>query len=412
MYTKRSNWKHTALGASAIVLLLGLFASIAYGLFAKSPREYSQRSPDDVVASAVAMVKNGDARLLTHLLKADSDDMRKSLNRLGGLLQDLQSLGKEIQKQFPEEVAEYREKAAAAAKEGKAPAIMAMISGGMGGGRGGVGGAQQAFKPGAEGEMEGAIMDIVAKLLADPFGWIDQNSSRLSTLMVTDDQATITLDGKPVGGLGIPMVRDDDGVWYIALPTGMPPISDIMPKAEQQWMMLNSLVQLLDNTVVELTTDVRNGSLRNLKSIGIKAQEKLVFPAGIWFAAYSADLDARKRVSRGMRGYRERQQAWAQTRKEQPVDGVAEVSPLLLSAMSDVATKEMTPLIRARTAPNFKDMSDAAFEELVQKWMTKADLRITLTAPLGKEQVDPTVKAWKESTKKASGGSGAKPGGK
>lgn len=381
------------LGGGAVVVLLGLFASLAYAMLAPPRRTYSQATPDAVLESAISMVKNGDARLLTKLVHADSVEMRQSLNRLGLLLQNLQGLASEIQKNFPKEIEEFRAKTEKELAEGKTPAFIAAISGGFGNGPGkvNIGNGQNRD------ETESAIKEFVARQFSDPFGWIEQNSKRLSTLTYADDQATITLDGKPVGGIGIPLQLEEDGNWYIKLPTGMPPLSDILPKAKPQWAMFNSLIQLLDNTVVELTDDVRAKRLRNLESIGLKAQEKVIFPGALWFAAYSADLDARKRVDRGLRAFRERQKAWVKQREEVESDGVKGVSPKLTAALSKMASEELSALIRARKAPAVKDMNDAAFEELIGGWLKKRGLRVDLAGPLKGDAIDQAVERWEAS---------------
>ncbi len=380
------------LGVASVTLLLGLFASLAYSMFAPARRTYSQASPDAVLDSAMLMVKNGDARLLTKLIYADSPEMRQSLNRLRLLLQNMQGLAKEIQENFPKEIQEFREKTEKELKEGKTPAFLAAISGGFG--RGSQANIAVPSANGDRSETESAVREFVARQFSDPFGWLEQNAERLSTLTIADDQATVTLDGRPVAGIGIPLQLAEDGNWYIKLPTGMPPLSDVLPKAKPQWMMFNSLVQLLDNTVVELTTDVRSGNLRNLKSIGDKAQEKIIFPGALWFTAYSADLDARKRVDRGLRSYRERQKAWAKSRDDRAADGAAGVSPKLLAALSKIATEELTPLIRARKSPPFKDMTDAAFEDLIAGWMKKQRLGVDPVGPLKSDAIDQAVERW------------------
>ncbi|MGE4196896.1 MAG: hypothetical protein AB7G11_07215, partial [Phycisphaerales bacterium] len=204
-------------------------------------------------------------------------------------------------------------------------------------------------------------------------------------------------------GIGIPLQRAEDGNWYIKLPTQMPPLSDVLPQAKPPWAMFNSLIQLLDNTVVELTSDVRMGNLRNLNSIGVKAQEKVVFPGALWFAAYSADLDARKRVDRYMRLYRERQKQWVKSREAAETDGVKGVSAKLASALSKIAAEELSPLVRARRAPPVKDMSDADFESLVSAWVKKRGLGVDLAGPLAGEAIDQAVIRWEEGGGKPAG---------
>lgn len=410
MYTRKKTVNRNQLiaGIAAVCVLLGLFVTIAYALLSRPKPVYSQATPDDLVQSAVAMVKNGDAKLLTRLIYADNDEMRKSLNRLGVLLDHVQVLAKAINRQFPEDIAKFRTEAEQAAKDGKTPAIMAVLAGGMKSGAGAAGFGNG--KPGGGGgngagqdDMDSVISELVARLFADPYGWIEQNSSRLSTMYVNDDVYTITLDGQPVGGIGIPLKKGEDKNWYIALPTGMRPISDVMPKAPQQWLMINSLVQLLDEVVVELTSDVNNGRLNNLKSIRNKAEEKIIFSAGLWFVAYASDLDARKRVDRSVKQFRERQKLWVKTREEHPIDGVGGVSPKLTSVFSKIAAKELDPLVRARKGPKFEEMTDAAFEQMLAEWIKKNKLGVNLEAPLTGEAIDAAAARWDEANEKAAG---------
>jgi hypothetical protein len=292
MKPKRSStWTKPLIAGAAILLLAAMVGTAVVTLAGTRRPVYSQDSPDDVVQSAIAMVRNGDARFLGDLLYADSDDMRATLNRLGVLLDHMQTLAIEIKKQFPADVEKLRSEVEKDAQAGKAPPIFAALTQGRAG-RPGAGGAGRAGP-----DQEEIMKSIVARLFSDPYGWIEQNESRLSTARVTDDTATVLVDNAPVAGVGIPM-RLEKGKWYIALPTNMPPLSRVMPRAPEQWRMFNSLIKLLDNTVLELADDVKQGRLRNLGSIGDKAQEKIIFPGALWVAAYSADLDARGRIDR------------------------------------------------------------------------------------------------------------------
>ena len=54
-----------------------------------------------------------------------------------------------------------------------------------------------------------------------------------------------------------------------------------------------------------------------------------------WVAAYGSDMDARARVERAVKAYKDRQKAWIKTRKEKDKD--ATVSPKLAKAMETIA---------------------------------------------------------------------------
>lgn len=376
------------IGGTAVAVLLTLVTTAVIVLGGVGKPTYSQATPDDVVRSAVLMVKNGHAKYLPDLIYADSDEMRGSLKRLGILLGHLQELAGSIKTRFPEEIERYRLEAEAEIASGKPPAMLGALMGGLGGNRSG-------GPPGPpDADQERAVRDLIARIFADPYGWIEQNEDRLSTIQVTDDLASILLDGNPVAGVGLALKLDGDK-WYLALPTNIPPVSRVMPKAPGQWKMINSLVKILDNTVLELNEDVSQGRLSNLKGIGDKAQEKILFPAGIWFAAYAADMDARGRIDRNQRQFRDRQRAWAKSREERAGGSAEGVTDGLTRAMSEIAGPEIEKLVRARKAPRWGEMSNSAFEAMVGEWLSARGLKIDLSAPLDRAAVDAALAGWK-----------------
>lgn len=368
--------------AAGVVLTLAVTGYVV--LVGVGDRQYSQATPDDVIKSAAEMVRNGDAHLLPNLLYADSPEMRSTLNRLGTLTGHVQKLAGSIKDRFPEDIERYRKEADEAIAQGKPPALLGALTAQMTGRTG---------PPSAD--QEAMMRDLIARIFADPYAWIEQNESRLTTVSVTDDLASILLDGKPVAGVGLTLKLEAEK-WYLALPTNIPPISRAMPKAPEQWRMVNSLVKILDNTVLELDDDVQRGNLRSLKAIGDKAQEKIIFPGALWFGAYAADMDARGRIDRNLRQYRDRQKAWAKTRAEQPVDGVSGVSDKLLAALNRIAPLEIAPEVRARKARRWADFPDKAFEYAVAEWMTKHGLTVNLEGPLAGEAIDAAVARWEE----------------
>src|ERR1043166_6625203 len=58
--------------------------------------EYSQATPEEVLRSAIAMVKDGNATRLSDLMYADNVEYRSTLTRLGKLCGTLQDLGKSL----------------------------------------------------------------------------------------------------------------------------------------------------------------------------------------------------------------------------------------------------------------------------------------------------------------------------
>lgn len=375
-------WNRVIAGfAAAVVVTLAVTGIVVLGGVGK--RSYSQATPDDVIKSAVLMVKNGDARLLPDLVYAENEEMRGTLKRLGILLGHVQKLAGAIKEKFPADMERYKKEAEAALASGKPPA-----------GLGGLGGLLEQYGkrngPPSD-DDEDAMRDLAARIFADPYAWIEENEDRLSTVEVTDDVASVMVDGKPAMGVGLTLKLDGDK-WYLALPTNVPPVTKIMPKAPEQWKMINSLIKILDNTALELTEDVKGGRLHNLKMIGDKAQEKVVFPGAIWAAAYAADMDARGRIDRNLRQYRERQKAWAKARNEDAAG--KKVSEKVLAVMNRVAAKEIGALVRARKAVRWGEMSDKDFEYAVGELLVKHKLAVDLSGTLTGETVEATVAAW------------------
>src|SRR5204863_5705168 len=100
---------------------------------------------------------------------------------------------------FPEEVEKFRSDAEKDAAAGKTPSIFAALTQGGNGARGAARGQPNPNVPArADGDQEEVMRQIVARLFADPYGWIQENEGRLSTLKVSDDAPTVLVDGKPV----------------------------------------------------------------------------------------------------------------------------------------------------------------------------------------------------------------------
>src|SRR5262249_37854370 len=136
----------------------------------------------------------------------------------------------------------------------------------------------------------------VNALLADPYGWIDRSTARLSIQRSDDDTAFVLLDGQPaIPVLGL-MMRRSAGSWKFVLPTGVPPIAGYAPRSRQQWSIVGSLIRIIDRGVTELTADVDSGAVASLEDLASRAQDKMMMPGMIAFAAYGRELDVGRRI--------------------------------------------------------------------------------------------------------------------
>lgn len=347
-------------------------------------RNYSQSSPDDVIESAVQMVKDKRAGEFGNLIYADSPEMRSMLNRLGVLFGNMQTLAGAVEKRFPEEMAAMKAKAVDSADK-QATSLLTQIGGG--GGRG----APQID--------EEQVQDLVNQLFADPYGWLERNAERLSTIMTADDTAAILLDGEPViPGIGLPMRKDVDGKWYIVLPTNMPGVSRFWPRTKDQWRILSSVVTVLDKTVIDMTADVETGRTPTLNSLGLEARKKLVLPGAIAMAAYMKEIEVRAGIERRMGAFQKKMREWLEQRAG---DG-REVPRKVATALNQIAPAELEPLVRERKATNFGEMSVGAFEDLAGEWMQRAGLKIALDGELDPKAVEAEVERWEAARRAAS----------
>ncbi len=262
-------------------IVIGLVASLALLVSCeKRPVTYSQATPDAVVASARAMLKAGETKRFQELIYAEDDLERAFLVRVGNLMGHLQELAVEIQAKFPEEMkklqAEAEAKAKAAAKRGDATGAGAMVNQLMAAGR-------QTSRD----QRESIAQDLITEIFTDPYGWIEDQSGRLTTEMVTDDQAALLLDGKailPPVGLSMRLVGDK---WYVVLPLNLPLISKYRPRTMPEWNMWASLVKIFDNAIIELRDEVRKGEVVGFSDVSRKAGEKIFMPAALAFVAVS-----------------------------------------------------------------------------------------------------------------------------
>ena len=351
------------------------------------PKSYSQETPDDVIRSAAEMIRDGKTERLPDLIAADNDEMRKMLNRLGVLFGNMQDLALAAQERFPEDMAKIKAEAEAQAAAGAGNPILDALKSGR---------PPQGGSP-AGGDDERAMRDLVNRLFADPYGWLDRNATRLTAEKVTDDQAMVLLDGEPlIPVVGLPMI-ERDGKWFIALPTGMPPLSLGWPKSKPQWDIIRALVTIIDKAVIEMTEDIRLGRVSGLDQLANKAQEKMIFPAAMAFLAYQREIDVRNRVDRRMTQLRTRQREWVNSSK----DKGREVSPKLLQAIEKIASAEIEQVVRKKTPLTIDKLSDAEFEDLASQWLRKNGLAVAMDGEIGAAAVDARVEEWLASQSKA-----------
>lgn len=283
----------------ALALVMLTLASVAMTGCDREPR-LSQVTPEETIRTARTLIEQGRAEQVARLIYAENDQMRALYARLGRLLGTAQVLGKEVDRRFPAEVAELRARAEKAAREGKPSNLFSQLAsqfGNQGGRPGAVGGANRQRRSGPPPRAQrDAFDDAITSLLVDPYRFFQESADKVSTTMVDDNTVALLYDNKPVlPPIGLIMKREKDR-WYFVLPTNLPGASNFMPRNEQEYKVFASFIQVFDNALKDLTTEVQSGGVQTLEQLSRKAGEKVAIPAVMVFYAYSQMMEERAKA--------------------------------------------------------------------------------------------------------------------
>lgn len=275
------------------LVMLGLASLLMVGC----ADEYGQDTPEQTIATAKMLVEKGQARKLGNLIYAENEDMRRLLNQMGVFMGNVQQLSASIELKFPEEMAELKARTEEAAKQGKATSLLTQMTAGMrqGGNR-----RNRAKQSVAQREQaEQAFNDALKRLFADPYAWIKESESRITTTYLTDDTTALLWDGKPIlPPIGMVMKKDDEGKWFFLLPTNLPGAGSFMPKTKDEYFIWGKIIFTFNNVVVDLKKDIDSGSLTSLEGVAQRAGEKAFLPAAMVFMSLSSYKDAKARETK------------------------------------------------------------------------------------------------------------------
>jgi len=223
--------------------------------------DYPARTPDALLDAAVAMIEDGRPDLLPSLIDAPSTEFRAVLDRLGGLLASLRELSRALETEFPSQVASLR--------SSPPPGLLS-------------GAAAEGFDD-----------DTLARLLADPFAWLEGARDRLETIPIGDDAAAILVDGAPAFGVGLTMRRVEEGQWRVVVPLGLPFVGRYLPQSRDEWSIVASMVTVVDNALRDLTRDVRRGRCETIDDAVSLAGQKAWPPLALCYFAYTRAMETR-----------------------------------------------------------------------------------------------------------------------
>ncbi len=200
-----------------VVTLLGVPAC-------RRTRNYNQSSADATVQSLADMLKDGNVQQIPSLIHAEDPKMQELLDKLGPLFARLNKLSETLQEKYPDEFNALLELAADA-------------------------GSTKLTESGRTSQNRDQWRERMTLMIADPFGTLDGEMERLSTMYVDDETFALTIDGQPAFGVGVLIRQAEDGKWYFHMPDNIPGLNSKLPKTEAEWRIMNSMLKSVTNGV-------------------------------------------------------------------------------------------------------------------------------------------------------------------
>ena len=287
-----------------LLVLTAVVAALAGGLGGcRRKPEYDKSSPEAVLASAKKMVANGDTRQLASLIYADRPEMRSLWDRFGYFFGDIEDLAVQLNKSFPKEIEELKRRAAENPAAGVGSVLSQMTGRSSSRGRSRGRSDQTDF----DRDPRTAMNDALRGILVDPFAWISESSSRLSLMPVNDEMSALLWDEKPIfPPVGLVVQKSGaDGNWYLVLPTHLPPLSELMPRTEDEFAIWTELVDVFRNVAIELRKDVAAGKFQDLEGVSRAMGERAFIPMAMVGIAYGKAMEERREADRAARAARE-----------------------------------------------------------------------------------------------------------
>ena len=234
---------------------------------------YDTSTPNAAIDSAQKMVEDGNADLLVTLIHIQPRDIEFEdgvteasaiedvKSKLAELFGRLWTVGTLLQEQFPGEVLEETDFAIGEADDAT--------------------GRDFDF-----GSMFGGI-------LADPFGFIDENRDRIEVLDLGDGTAAVLFDDEPVFGGFLAMEETQEG-WKFSVPVELVRDSEYWPQTRWEWAVVASMLLSIENSLQDFENEVRAHEFRSLSQAAERAGRFIgesVVVQGIIYAYMKRDVD-------------------------------------------------------------------------------------------------------------------------
>lgn len=237
-----------------LVALLGCLV-VAEGLAGCSKPQYDSSTPQAALDSMYKMIADGHPEMLGTMIHIEPRDrayadgvteasaIAEVTGKAGQMLGQLYRVAGKLRDRYPDQA--LKEVASAQARIAKGPR-----------------------KPGEPRGRPEDDLDFVGRFLADPFGLMDQNRSRVSVEDLGDGTAAVLIDGKPVLGLGLQM-KDVNGAWKVNIPIEL--LQKYRPDTREEWTVLAKMMLSIENALTAFETELDRGDFRDLAEASNRA---------------------------------------------------------------------------------------------------------------------------------------------
>ncbi|MCC6284545.1 MAG: hypothetical protein IT439_04465 [Phycisphaerales bacterium] len=287
-----SSWKRWA-GACVLTLVALVTAGCDRDRF-----QFTQDTPQEVLDAAKRMVLEGHAELLTELVFAEDERIRKLYRGLGGVLGSLEDLALQLAESFPTQVDSVRAEAQKAAAEGKSSSMLGAV---LTGRRQQRTDTQSRFE-----KSDDPFNDVTQAIISDPYGWVSTSAERLSLTPISDDTVAVLWDNMPIfPPFGLIIQQKDDDKWYVVFPTSLPMVRNLLPSSDEELDLWLALLGAVENSIEDLRKAVKRGEITSLDQAAQKLVEYVTPTAVMAFYAYGkwkSEQEKEKAAERAAKG--------------------------------------------------------------------------------------------------------------
>lgn len=104
---------------------------------------------------------------------------------------------------------------------------------------------------------------IVENIMTDPFKVLDESRDKLSAEDLGDGTAALTFDGKPIAGGFVALVETGSG-WRATVPIELVQSNEYWPQTRHEWAVIASLMLAMENSLAMFESELDSGKFKTL----------------------------------------------------------------------------------------------------------------------------------------------------